>query len=77
MTFFPTLTILALTSRACAFFYMLQCIISITVSKSGGQKLFFGAIAVVLAFHYVACGAGWLEGSLQSIQLSFIVSGSQ
>jgi hypothetical protein len=29
---------------------MLQCIISFTVTKSGGQKLFFGVIAAVLAF---------------------------
>ena len=50
LAFFPTLTILALASRAFAFYYMLQCIISITVSKSGGQKLFFGGIAAVLAF---------------------------
>ena len=50
IAFLPTLTILALASRAFAFYYMLQCIISITVSKSGGQKLFFGAIAAVLGF---------------------------
>ena len=50
LAFFPTLTILALASRAFAFYYMLQCIISITVSRSGGQKLFFGVIAVVLGF---------------------------
>ena len=50
LAFFPTLTILALASRAFAFYYMLQCIVSITVSKSGFQKLFFGLIAAVLAF---------------------------
>ena len=50
LAFVPTLTILALASRAFAFYYMLQCIISITVSKSGLQKLFFGIIAAVLAF---------------------------
>ena len=50
LAFFPTLTILALASRAFAFYYMLQCIISITVSKSGPQKLFFGVIAAVLGF---------------------------
>jgi hypothetical protein len=27
-------------------------------------------------FHSIVCGAGWLEGSLQIIQLSFFVSGS-
>jgi hypothetical protein len=50
IVFLPTLTILALASRAFAFYYMLQCIISITVSKSGAQKLFFGAVAAVLGF---------------------------
>jgi hypothetical protein len=50
IAFLPTLTILALASRAFAFYYMLQCIISFTVTKSGGQKLFFGVIAAVLAF---------------------------
>lgn len=50
LAFFPTLTILALATRAFAFYCMLQCIISITVSKSGVQKLFFGVIAAVLAF---------------------------
>ena len=50
IAFLPTLTILALASRAFAFYYMLQCIISITVSKSGAQKLFFGVVAAVLGF---------------------------
>ena len=50
LAFFPTLTILALASRAFAFYYMLQCLVAITVSKSVPQKIFFGMIAVVLAF---------------------------
>lgn len=50
LCFAPTLTILALASRAFAFYYMLQCMISITVSKSGIQKLFFSVIAAVLGF---------------------------
>jgi len=50
LAFAPTLTILALASRAFAFYYMLQCLISITVSKSAPQKLIFGLIAAVLAF---------------------------
>ncbi len=50
IAFFPTLTILALASRAFALYYMLQCLISITVTKSGFQKLFFGVIAAILAF---------------------------
>ena len=50
LAFFPTLTILALASRAFAFYYLLQCLISIAVAKSKFQKLFFGAIAAALAF---------------------------
>ncbi len=50
LCFAPTLMILALASRAFAFYYMLQCMISITVSKSEVQKLFFRVIAAVLAF---------------------------
>lgn len=50
LAFFPTLMILALASRAFAFYYMLQCLISMSVAKPGGQKMFFGAIAAVLAF---------------------------
>jgi len=50
LAFFPTLTILALASRAFAFYYMLQCLISMSVARSGVQKLFFGLIAAVLAF---------------------------
>ena len=50
LAFFPTLTILALASRAFAFYYMLQCLISMSVARSGVQKLFFGLMAAVLAF---------------------------
>jgi len=50
LCFASTLTLLALASRAFAFYYLLQCIIAITVTKSGGQKLFFGVITAVLAF---------------------------
>ena len=50
IAFFPTLTIIALASKAFAFYYMLQCLISITVTRSGFQKIFFGFIAAVLAF---------------------------
>jgi hypothetical protein len=48
--FFATLTILTLASRAFASYHVWQCIISITVSKSGLQKPFFGVIAGVAAF---------------------------
>lgn len=50
LCFSPTLTILALASRAFAFYYLLQCLVAVTVSKSGAQRLFFGVVAAVLAF---------------------------
>lgn len=50
LAFFPTLTILALASRAFAFYYMLQCLIAVSVSKSFKQKVFFIMIAIILVF---------------------------
>jgi len=50
LAFFPTLTILALASRAFAFYYMLQCLISLSVAQSPLRKAFFGLLAGVLAF---------------------------
>ena len=45
-----TLEILALASRAFAFYYMLQCLVAINVSKSTVQRLAMAAIAIVLGF---------------------------
>ena len=45
-----TLTILALASRAFAFYYTLQCIVAITISKSMPQRLGMGLVAAVLLF---------------------------
>ncbi|MCD6387837.1 MAG: hypothetical protein J7L69_00395 [Desulfobulbaceae bacterium] len=45
-----TLEIVAIASRAFAFYYMLQCLVAITVSKSTGQRIAMAAIALVLAF---------------------------
>ena len=45
-----TLEILALASRAFAFYYLLQCLVAISVSKSLPQKLAMGAVAAVLGF---------------------------
>ena len=42
--------IIAIASRAFAFYYMLQCLVAITVSKSVGQRVGMVAIAIVLAF---------------------------
>lgn len=50
LAFAPTLTILTLASKAFAFYYMLQCLVAIGVSKSAGQKWFFRVIAMILAF---------------------------
>lgn len=43
-----TLEIIALASRAFAFYYMLQCLVAISVSKSNLQKAGMLAIAIVL-----------------------------
>jgi hypothetical protein len=45
-----TLEIIALASRAFAFYYMLQCLVAITVSKSVIQKIAMAAVAIVLGF---------------------------
>jgi hypothetical protein len=45
-----TLEILALASRAFAFYYMLQCLVAISVSKSAAHKIAMAAIAIVLGF---------------------------
>ena len=45
-----TLEILAIASRAFAFYYLLQCLVALTVNKSTLQRVGITAIAVVLAF---------------------------
>jgi hypothetical protein len=45
-----TLEITALASRAFAFYYLLQCLVAFTVSKSAVQKLGIVALAAALAF---------------------------
>ena len=45
-----TLEIVAIASRAFAFYYMLQCLVAITVSKSTGQRIGMAIIAAVLGF---------------------------
>ena len=45
-----TLEILALASRAFAFYYLLQCFVAFTVSKSPVQKAGIVVLSVVLAF---------------------------
>ena len=50
LCFAPTLTILALASRAFAFYYMLQCLVASGLAKSTLQRCFFYLLAAVLAF---------------------------
>ena len=45
-----TYQIVALASRAFAFYYMLQCFVAINVSRSVAQRLAFGLVALVLGF---------------------------
>ena len=45
-----TVELIALASRAFAFYYLLQCLVAISVSKSAAQKIAFGLIALALAF---------------------------
>ena len=50
LAFAPTLTILALASRAFAFYYMLQCFVASTLTQSALQRTLFRLLAAVLAF---------------------------
>ena len=50
VAFASTLTILSFASRAFAFYYFLQCLVAICVSKRSGQKVAIGLLAAVLAF---------------------------
>ena len=45
-----TFTILALASRAFAFYYLVQCLVAIVVSGKMREKVMFGLIALVLLF---------------------------
>jgi hypothetical protein len=50
LAFASTLTLLSFASRAFAFYYFLQCLVAISVSKSTKQKVAIGLLAAVLAF---------------------------
>jgi hypothetical protein len=50
LAFASTLTILSFASRAFAFYYFLQCLVAMSVSKSTAQKVGMGLVAAVLAF---------------------------
>jgi hypothetical protein len=50
LAFASTLTILSFASRAFAFYYFLQCLVAISVSKTTTQKIAIGLLAAALAF---------------------------
>jgi hypothetical protein len=50
VAFFNTLTVLALASRAFAFYYTLQCMVAFNVSKSPAQRFSFALVAAALGF---------------------------
>ncbi len=50
LAFASTLTILSFASRAFSFYYFLQCLVAISVSKSTAQKVAISLLAAVLAF---------------------------
>jgi hypothetical protein len=50
LAFASTLTILSFASRAFAFYYFLQCLVAISVSRSKAQKVAMGLLAAVLVF---------------------------
>ena len=50
VAFFNTLTVLALASRAFAFYYTLQCLVAFNVSKNPAQKFGIALVATALGF---------------------------
>ncbi|MCM3872035.1 MAG: hypothetical protein ND895_15235 [Pyrinomonadaceae bacterium] len=50
LAFASTLTILSFASRAFAFYYFLQCLVAISVTKSTPKKVAISLLAAVLAF---------------------------
>jgi hypothetical protein len=50
LAFASTLTILSFASRAFAFYYFLQCLVAISITKNTLHKFAIGLLAVVLAF---------------------------
>ncbi len=50
LAFQDTLTLVALASRAFAFYYLLQCLVAISITKNTFRRVLFGLVAVILAF---------------------------
>jgi hypothetical protein len=45
-----TMEIVALASRAFAFYYFFQCMVALTITKNPSQRVFFALVAGILAF---------------------------
>ena len=50
LAFHETLTLVALASRAFAFYYLLQCMVAIGITRNTFERAAIGLVAVVLAF---------------------------
>jgi len=50
VAFFSTLTVLALASRAFAFYYTLQCLVAFNISKDRNQRVGIALVAAALLF---------------------------
>ena len=50
LAFQETLTLVALASRAFAFYYLLQCMVAIGITRNIFERAAIGLVAVVLAF---------------------------
>ena len=50
VAFFSTLTVLALASRAFAFYYTLQCLVAFNISKDRNQRIGIALVAAALGF---------------------------
>jgi hypothetical protein len=50
VAFMSTMEVLALASRAFAFYYFMQCLVAFDVSKSGAQKAGIAIVAAILLF---------------------------
>ncbi len=50
VAFFSTLTVLALASRAFAFYYTLQCLVAFNISKDRNQRIGIALVAAALLF---------------------------
>ena len=50
VAFFDTRTVLTLASKAFAFYYTLQCLVTLNVSRNRNQRIGIALVAVALGF---------------------------